>query len=161
MTFNLRYPGQYADAESGLNYNYFRSYDNGSGRYTQTDPIGLDGEWNRFAYVDTQADPIELDGGWNRFGSVQGNPLSFVDPDGLQAEHTKNARPSTEQKHQDAEARRQRDAGGEKGDQRRRPPSKRPPGYKGPWPIIPGIIPLVCPLCEVMEPQPLPGPELC
>ncbi len=34
-------------------------------------------------------------------------------------EHTKNARPSTEQKHEKAEATRKRGAGGEKGDKRR------------------------------------------
>ena len=32
-TFNLRYPGQYVDAESGLHYNYFRDYDPAGGRY--------------------------------------------------------------------------------------------------------------------------------
>lgn len=51
VTFNLRYPGQYADAESGLSYNYFRSYMPATGRYTQPDPIGLDGGWNRFGYA--------------------------------------------------------------------------------------------------------------
>ena len=50
VRFNLRYPGQYFDAESGLHYNYFRSYDPRTGRYTQSDPIGLDGGWNRFGY---------------------------------------------------------------------------------------------------------------
>ncbi|MCK6416818.1 MAG: RHS domain-containing protein, partial [Giesbergeria sp.] len=41
VRFNLRYPGQYFDAESGLHYNYFRSYDPRTGRYTQSDPMVL------------------------------------------------------------------------------------------------------------------------
>ncbi|MDQ0086556.1 RHS repeat-associated protein, partial [Variovorax boronicumulans] len=64
VKFNLRYPGQYADEESGLSYNYFRSYDARTGRYSQPDPIGLEGGWNRFGYVDS-------------------NPLLFTDPEGL------------------------------------------------------------------------------
>jgi RHS repeat-associated protein len=64
VKFNLRYPGQYADEESGLFYNYFRSYDARMGRYSQPDLIGLDGGWNRFGYVDA-------------------NPLTHVDPKGL------------------------------------------------------------------------------
>ena len=64
ITFNLRYPGQYFDSESNLNYNFFRTYSPNGGRYTQADPIGLDG-------------------GWNRFGYVGGNPLSNSDPLGL------------------------------------------------------------------------------
>jgi RHS repeat-associated protein len=128
VTVNLRYPGQYFDAESNLNQNYFRSYDPKQGRYTQSDPIGLDGGWSRFVYVDQ-------------------NSFSSFDPEGL-AEHTKNARPSTEQKHQEGKTRRDRDAGGEKGDTKRRPPSKKPPGHKGPWPVLRTPL-LVCPLCEV------------
>ena len=65
VKFNLRYPGQYSDDESGLFYNYFRSYDNRTGRYTQSDPIGLKG-------------------GWNRFGYVEADPLRRTDPTGLQ-----------------------------------------------------------------------------
>ena len=42
FSFNLRFPGQYYDAETGLHYNYFRDYDPSIGRYIESDPIGLD-----------------------------------------------------------------------------------------------------------------------
>lgn len=48
------------------------------------------------------------------------------------AEHTKGARPSTLGKHQKGQARRAIDRGGEKGE--KKPPRRRPPNYKGPWP---------------------------
>ncbi len=50
------------------------------------------------------------------------------------AEHRKNKRPSNKPKHEEGETRRQRDAGGEKGDENRRVPRKKPPNHKGPWP---------------------------
>ena len=53
------------------------------------------------------------------------------------AEHTKGARPSTKGKHEQGQARKQRDRGGEKGDSSRAPPRKPPPGHKGPWPPKP------------------------
>ena len=48
---NLRFPGQYADSESGLHYNYFRDYDSSLGRYIESDPIGLRGGNNLFLYA--------------------------------------------------------------------------------------------------------------
>src|SRR5690348_14043679 len=51
-------PGQYYDAETGLTQNYFRDYDSATGRYIESDPIGLDGGTNTYGYAG--ADPIEL-----------------------------------------------------------------------------------------------------
>jgi RHS repeat-associated protein len=39
----FRYPGQYADDETGLHYNWFRYYDPQAGTYISQDPTGLAG----------------------------------------------------------------------------------------------------------------------
>jgi RHS repeat-associated protein len=63
----LRLPGQRYDKETNLHYNYFRDYDPTIGRYTESDPIGLDGGLNTYAYVGGRSlmltDPLGLDWG--------------------------------------------------------------------------------------------------
>lgn len=68
FTFDMRLPGQRYDAASGLNYNYFRDYEPGSGRYSQSDPVGLGG-------------------GISTYGYVSNKPLMSVDPTGLIENH--------------------------------------------------------------------------
>jgi len=60
----LRLPGQYFDKETNLHYNYYRNYDPSIGGYKESDPIGLDGGLNTYAYV-------------------LASPLTAIDPLGL------------------------------------------------------------------------------
>lgn len=64
FVYNLRFPGQYYDKSTGLHYNGFRDYDPSTGRYIESDPIGLAG-------------------GINTFGYVGGDPLGSIDSLGL------------------------------------------------------------------------------
>jgi RHS repeat-associated protein len=65
FVYNLRFPGQYYDVETGLNYNYFRDYDPAVGRYVESDPIGLRG------------------GSYSTYAYTNGNPINAIDPLGL------------------------------------------------------------------------------
>jgi RHS repeat-associated protein len=51
IEYNLRFPGQYFDAETGLHYNYFRDYAASEGRYIESDPLGLDAGEDTYAYA--------------------------------------------------------------------------------------------------------------
>jgi RHS repeat-associated protein len=63
--FNVRFPGQYFDTETGLHDNRFRTYDPSVGRYISSDPIGQYGGLNLYLYVGASpvnfADPLGLD----------------------------------------------------------------------------------------------------
>ena len=59
-----RFPGQFHDTETALHYNYWRDYDPVLGRCIQSDPIGLAGGLNTYAYVG-------------------GNPITRIDRHGL------------------------------------------------------------------------------
>jgi RHS repeat-associated protein len=65
FVYNLRFPGQYFLSESGLSYNYFRTYDPAVGRYIESDPMGLAG------------------GSYATYSYVRNNPISNKDPLGL------------------------------------------------------------------------------
>lgn len=60
----LRFPGQYADDETGLHYNRYRFYDPEVGLYISPDPLGLQGGLGAYEYA-------------------RGRPLRIVDPEGL------------------------------------------------------------------------------
>jgi len=65
---DLRLPGQWEDAESGLYYNDARYYDPEAGRYLIADPLGH---------------LAERLGSTNAYAYVNNNPASYVDPLGL------------------------------------------------------------------------------
>ncbi len=83
LEYNLRWPGHYFDAETGLHYNRYRYYDPSLGRYLTPDPIGYRGsEVNLYAYCS--------------------NPLVHVDVLGLHPDKT-NPNDSTDPKPTDGD----------------------------------------------------------
>jgi len=73
IDFGLRFPGHYFDPELELHYNRFRFYDPLLGRYLQSDPWGISGGYNLYAY--------------------RPNPLGDVDVRGLGEENEKKGEP--------------------------------------------------------------------
>ena len=64
FSFPMRFPGQYADSETGTAYNFFRDYDPRVGRYVQAEPLGVYGDINLYRYAKV-------------------NPLVYVDVNGF------------------------------------------------------------------------------
>jgi len=110
------FAGGLYEANTGLTRFGARDYDASIGRWSSKDPIRFGG------------------GDSNIYGYVSNDPIGFIDRTGFAKEHTSNQRPSNLPKHQKGQARKGKDAGGEKGDKRRRPGGKRPVKWKGSWP---------------------------
>lgn len=64
FAMNLRFPGQYFDAETNLHYNYFRDYEPATGRFIESDPVGLKAGMSTYSYTSS-------------------SPLRYADPKGL------------------------------------------------------------------------------
>jgi RHS repeat-associated protein len=75
FSYALRFPGQFYDQNAKLHYNYFRDYDPNTGRYIESDPIGLRSGINTYAYVG-------------------GNPIKWVDAKGQESSSTDNGIPN-------------------------------------------------------------------
>jgi RHS repeat-associated protein len=71
--FPLRFPGQYFDRETALHYNIMRDYDPSIGRYVESDPIGLEGGLNTYAYV-RNGPLLAID----LYGLASPNPCSLI-----------------------------------------------------------------------------------
>ncbi|TCO57278.1 RHS repeat-associated core domain-containing protein [Actinocrispum wychmicini] len=86
----LRFPGQYHDHETGLDYNQHRYYDPDTGRYISPDPLGLDAAPNPYQYVpnpQVMLDPLGLIGkdrylhldrpGWRNYTLADANGVVY------------------------------------------------------------------------------------
>ncbi|HEU5352163.1 MAG TPA: Ig-like domain repeat protein [Terracidiphilus sp.] len=86
ITQNLRFPGQYFDAESGWNHNGFRDYIPDLGRYAEPDPLAMQGS-ARFYNPTTGAlftlRAIALDNGATPYVYGYDSPTNYTDPEGL------------------------------------------------------------------------------
>ena len=92
MKMPVRFPGQYYDAETGFNQNWFRTYDPARGAYNEPDPIGITRDYGRnpeFEVMERMGLPVypteyglSLN---NLYGYVNGNPGLWWDIFGLDA----------------------------------------------------------------------------
>jgi RHS repeat-associated protein len=155
------YVGRELEPETGDYYYRARYRSPSTGRFLSQDPIGFaSNDTNLYRYVFNSplhsVDPSGL------IGEVLPFPIEFEPPldvppyevpplpvtsdptfepppggdDCSNGGHKNNQRPSNREKHEKGDSRRKKDQGGEKGDNTRRPPRQRPPGWKGPWPPI-------------------------
>ncbi|WP_301129286.1 DUF6531 domain-containing protein [Streptomyces cacaoi] len=80
-TCPLRFPGQYADLETGLHYNHFRYYDPETAGFLTPDPLGLAPAFNQHAYVTNpyvETDPLGLfKNDWRKGGQGPSNPVNL------------------------------------------------------------------------------------
>src|SRR5271169_2013962 len=82
VTNNIRFPGQYYDAETGLSYNCYRDYNPVIGRYLESDPLSLPFIHNRETYFvpsNFAMTPSHL----HDYLYTSNNPIIFTDPEGL------------------------------------------------------------------------------
>lgn len=77
----LRFPGQYADAESGLVYVWNRYLDPKTGRWTTADRMSIAEHVERWRANMGKSDQPPLEG--NPYVYVANNPLKWIDPEGL------------------------------------------------------------------------------
>ncbi len=75
---NLRFQGQYFDAETGLHYNRHRYYDPDAGRFIHQEPIGLGGGENLYLYVLNPVGWIDLMGLISAPSSLPNEPGIYI-----------------------------------------------------------------------------------
>ena len=78
VAYNIRFAGQVFDGQTGLHYNYYRDHDPATGRYIESDPIGLKGGINTFAYSRDVPDMLVYPSGLFTLRTV-GSSWSMVD----------------------------------------------------------------------------------
>ncbi|MGW9479544.1 DUF6531 domain-containing protein [Saccharomonospora azurea] len=122
----LRFPGQYADEESGLHYNVFRYYDPVTARYLSQDPLGMEAGPNPTAYVTDPFSEFDALGLMNCSKNSSGsNPPSTNSP----AQHNANNAGGSANTPAQPGGKRKKSAGNSANPQ----PAKKPKKQPGPW----------------------------